>query len=94
MNGTPAGIEPMVDLHASIRNTRTTAALENKLILLSVANGTGILPAYYSDNCVSLLPGRTATSKFSILISVAKSAPQIEIRGWNPKQQTILVRHE
>ena len=41
-----------------LENKGTAAALSNKLTLVN-ADGSRILPAYYSDNYVSLLPGET-----------------------------------
>ena len=49
-----------------IKNTGSAAALMIKLTLDDAATGQRILPAYYSENYVSLLPGeeRTVTVAF------------------------------
>jgi len=41
-----------------LENVGSTAAIELKLTLLEADGKTRVLPAYYSDNYVSLLPGK------------------------------------
>ena len=45
-------------IRVQLRNAGAAVALSNKLTLVN-ADGTRILPAFYSDNYVSLLPGET-----------------------------------
>ena len=52
-------------------NSETGAAVATKLTLKDAATGLRILPAYYSDNYVSLLPGATKT----IDIAIPRQAP-------------------
>jgi len=73
-----------------IRNSGSAPALMIKLTLKDAATGERILPAYYSENYVSLLPGdeRVLTVDFP-----ADSArPAIGLRGWNLKTETINVQ--
>ena len=72
-------------LSVTLTNGSTTATLENKLTLLD-DKGNRILPAYYSDNYISLMPGerRTVTIDYS---SAAK--PVVALRGWNTAPQTV-----
>ena len=58
--------------------TGQIAALENKLTLLH-ADGSQVLPAYYSDNYVSLLPGEER----AITISLAEGQSTSVACGWN-----------
>jgi len=44
-------------VHVELRNNSAVAALATKLTLLAAPDGARILPAYWSDNYVSLLPG-------------------------------------
>jgi hypothetical protein len=68
--------------HVNVRleNRGGTAALEVKLTLLDSATGGRILPAYFSDNYVSLLPGETREITVDYR---TQGEPQLAIRGWN-----------
>ncbi len=73
-----------------IKNTGSAPALMTKLILKNASTGERILPAYYSENYVSLLPGeeRTITVEFP----AGSAKPAIALRGWNLGLQTIDVK--
>jgi len=76
-----------------LKNNGSAAALENKLTLLNAGNGKRILPAYYADNYVSLLPGETREITIDYPESAAEGAkPQLDLRGFNLKSQTITVQ--
>ena len=64
-----------------LRNPGTVAALNTKLTLLA-ADGSRILPAYYSDNYVALLPGETRSLSIRYPATIA-GAPTVALRGWN-----------
>jgi hypothetical protein len=66
---------------AFLENRGKTAALEIKLTLVDSATGARILPAYYSDNYISLLPGEKR--EIAIQYETTRAAPQLAIRGWN-----------
>jgi Glycosyl hydrolase 2 galactose-binding domain-like/Exo-beta-D-glucosaminidase Ig-fold domain/Concanavalin A-like lectin/glucanases superfamily/Glycosyl hydrolases family 2/Glycosyl hydrolases family 2, TIM barrel domain len=70
-------------VHVQLKNTGTDAALQTKLTLLNAADGSRILPAYYSDNYVSLLAGESRDITIEYPKSAAHSAPAVAIRGWN-----------
>ena len=74
-----------------LQNNGSAAALENKLTLLNAGDGMRILPAYFSDNYVSLLPGETREIEIEYPVSAANGAAQIAMRGWNLAPQTIPV---
>jgi hypothetical protein len=61
-----------------------------KLVLKDAATGERILPAYYSENYVSLMPGeeRTVTVEFP----AGAGQPAIGLRGWNLTQETVAVK--
>jgi beta-galactosidase/beta-glucuronidase len=70
-----------------IVNSGVQAALATKLTLLD-STGKRILPAYYSDNYLSLLPGEEQA--VVIRIPPGGAAPsRIGVRGWNVVQQEI-----
>ena len=70
-------------VHVQLQNQGTAAALSNKLTLINKSDGSRILPAYYSDNYVSLLPGETREVEIEYPALAAKGDPQLNLRGWN-----------
>jgi uncharacterized membrane protein len=73
-----------------LENTGTVPALLVKLTLKDAATDARILPAYYSENYVSLLPGDSRT--VTIAFPAGESRPKIALRGWNLEKETIAVR--
>ena len=78
----------MVKVH--LENRGTAAALEIKLTLLG-ADGSRILPAYLSDNYVSLLPGEMRDIEIESPANTLRTEPHLAIRGWNVPSQTVPV---
>jgi len=77
-------------IRVRLQNNGTMAALQNKLTLVNAADGTRILPAYYSDNYLSLLPGESR--EVDIEYSPAASGqPAVNLRGWNRAETSVLV---
>jgi len=70
-------------VHVTLENKGTAAALENKLTLVNATDGTRILPAYYSDNYVALLPGETREVEIEYSASASNGDPRVNLRGWN-----------
>ncbi len=71
-------------IDATIANTTKTPALQIHLQLRKEKSGSRVLPAYYSDNFISLLPGERRT----VLIEAAVSSlggqrPVVTVDGWN-----------
>jgi len=64
----------------SLKNTGTVAAIETKLTLLK-GDGTRVLPAYYSDNYISLLPGEAR--EIEVEYPSDDGVAQVGVRGWN-----------
>jgi len=75
-------------VQVELRNNGSAVSLQDKLTLLN-ADGSRILPAYYSDNYVSLLPGESREIEIEYPLSSGSGAPKLEIRGWNETRQTI-----
>lgn len=72
-------------LLVSLRNPSAAPSLHNKLTLQDIA-GARILPAFYSDNYISLMPGEAA----EIRIEAAGGRPaRLALRGWNTLGQTL-----
>ena len=81
-------------LEVTLRNTGAVPALAAKLTLQSTSNHERILPAYYSDNYVSLLPGETLqlTIRYPLAPSgVSRTAPELGLRGWNLQSTVVKV---
>ncbi|MGH9586330.1 MAG: glycoside hydrolase family 2 TIM barrel-domain containing protein, partial [Acidobacteriaceae bacterium] len=74
-----------------LKNNGPATALENKLTLLDQKTGKRILPAYYSDNYVSLLPGETRQITIDYPSNPAQQ-PTLTLRGWNLKSQPITLQ--
>ena len=75
-----------------LRNNGTTVALTNKLTLVKAGDGTRILPAYYADNYVSLLPGETREIEIRYPEAAAGgNKPELTLRGWSLASETIPV---
>jgi hypothetical protein len=72
-----------------LRNTGNDAAIALKLTLLH-ADGSRILPAYYSDNYVSLLPGEQRTVTIQAPLDAAgPGSARVSLRGWNCSEQNV-----
>ena len=84
----------MVDVSVLLENQAANVSLENKLTLISGTDKARILPAYYSDNYTSLLPGEKRTIKIDYPLRGHVGAAQISMRGWNAVENVISVTPE
>jgi hypothetical protein len=80
-----------VRIKVRLENTGPTAAIETKLTLLAGDGKTRVLPAYYSDNYVSLLPGESKEIEIATPKSVRNGGLKLGLRGWNSIEQTVAV---
>jgi len=81
-----------VVVRVTLTNRGNVAAMQSKLTLTKASDGTRILPAYYGDNYVSLLPGETREIEIEYAAgSAGKSAAQVGLRGWNVGAKTIAI---
>jgi hypothetical protein len=74
-----------------LENGGSTAAIELKLTLLEADGKTRVLPAYYSDNYVSLLPGEKKEIVVEYPKAAVKSQISVGLRGWNLEQRVVKV---
>jgi hypothetical protein len=61
-----------------------------KLVLKDAGTGERILPAYYSENYFSLLPGEERA--VSVEFPAGQAKPTIGLRGWNIAEETVEVK--
>lgn len=81
-----------VRVRVELRNTSAAIALQNKLTLVKSSDGSRILPAYFSDNYVSLLPGESREIDLEYPASAADDAtPELTLRGFNLPQRNVPV---
>jgi hypothetical protein len=74
-----------------LTNPGPVPALLAKLTVQDAA-GQRVLPAYYDDNYVTLLPGQTA--RVTIRCPVAGRCTQVALRGWNVPEAVVPVAAE
>jgi hypothetical protein len=82
---------PEDHITVTLKNPSQTTALTTKLTLLDGPNGPRILPTYYSDNYISLLPNEQRTIQIAYPASAAHAHPVIALRGWNITPATIYI---
>ncbi len=71
-------------LDVTLKNRGTVPALESKLTLLRASDRTRILPAFYSDNYISLLPGEERTLRIDYPTPTTTTTDlTLALRGWN-----------
>ena len=78
-----------IRVRVDLRNTGSTVSLANKLTLLNAADSARILPAYFTDNYVSLLPGESREIEIEYPAKSANGPAQLALRGWNLAKQVI-----
>ena len=81
----------------SIEVTLTNAgnqplAFFNRLSLVDAKTRQRILPVFYSDNYVSVLPGNEKKIQVDYSAAGAKELPMVNISGWNVEEQTVPVQ--
>jgi hypothetical protein len=81
-----------VRVHVELTNSGAVASLANKLTLFSAKTGARVLPAYFSDNYVSLLPGQTQAIDIEAPANSVAGAAEISLRGWNTIAQSVVVK--
>jgi Exo-beta-D-glucosaminidase Ig-fold domain/Glycosyl hydrolases family 2/Concanavalin A-like lectin/glucanases superfamily/Glycosyl hydrolases family 2, sugar binding domain/Glycosyl hydrolases family 2, TIM barrel domain len=77
--------------HLKLENQSKVPLLQIKLTLVNAKDGSRVLPAYYDDNYISLLPGETRDITIEYATTDATSPVQIVLRGWNLRTQAIFV---
>ena len=89
-----ATVHPSEEGHiveVKLSNPSDVASLATKLTLLDESTKQRILPAYYSDNYVTLLPGESRTIQIEIPDAKAVGKRSVTLRGWNASSAVIPV---
>jgi exo-1,4-beta-D-glucosaminidase len=74
----------------NIKNNSETIAFFNFLDVLDTETMQPILPIYWDDNYVTLLPGEERTYEAKFFLSDFKGEkPVVEVRGWNVEKVTL-----
>lgn len=79
-----------VKLRLRLTNSTSVPAILTKLTPLN-PDGSRILPAYISENYVSLLAGESREVDVTYPASAAKGAPTVALRGWNLQPTSVTV---
>jgi hypothetical protein len=81
-----------IRLTVNLNNTGQSFALMGKLTLRD-SQGARVLPAYYSDNYVSFLPGETRQITIECPANAVHGPLEIGLTGWNVQASTVPVAH-
>jgi hypothetical protein len=87
----PADEQGEKTVTAKLTNQGAQAAVELKLTLEEAQGGARILPAYYSDNYVTLLPGESETVTIHYPASAETGTAAVGLRGFNLKQSVVSI---
>ena len=77
-------------LTAKVTNTGAAPALNLKLTLTD-AQGRAVLPAYYSDNYLTLTPGEERPIEVRYRAAAASGPLDLNLRGWNAAPVAVAV---
>jgi len=64
-------------------------AFFNRLSLVDADSHSRLLPVFYSDNYVSVLPGEKKTVVIEYDPAKIKTKPTLSVSGWNVKELTV-----
>ena len=84
---TGAAVRGERQLEVTMRNGGEAPALSGKLTLFN-ADGERILPAYFSDNYVALMPGESRTVSVTFK---SQGDVRLDLRGWNVAPQSLRI---
>jgi hypothetical protein len=76
------GVTTRIDV--TLANPTAAVALMTRLKVTRRVSGARVLPVFYEDNYISLLPGeKRSVSLTFATINLAGEAPQLSVEGWN-----------
>jgi hypothetical protein len=98
MNKAALNVQAKLLKPGSIEVTLTNAgnqpvAFFNRLSLVNATTRQRVLPVFYSDNYVSVLPGGEKKIQIDYSPAVIKELPMVSVSGWNVDEQILPVAH-
>jgi hypothetical protein len=81
----------VTSVHVRLENKGPSAAIETKLTLLESDGRTRVLPAYYGDNYISLMPGEIREMDVETPSSAIKTGAMLAVRGWNVNESPLKI---
>lgn len=81
--------------HVSLTVTNDKAnpiAFFNRIALINKQSGQRVLPAFFSDNYLSVLPGETKTITIDFTEKDNKGEKQVQVYGWNVDEQLVDIK--
>jgi hypothetical protein len=79
-------------IHITLANADAGVALMNKVTLRRAGGGERVLPAYASDNYVSLLPGESRRIEIECPADAVRGDLEVALDGWNIQPAVAPVR--
>jgi hypothetical protein len=79
-------------VHVDVINQQSGIALATQMTLRDASTGAPVLPAYQSDNFVSLLPGERRRVTIEVPAAAAKGDLRVALTGWNVRATSVPVR--
>jgi hypothetical protein len=76
-------------MQVKLKNTSTVAALNTKLIAINAADGQQILPAFFSDNYISLMPSEERIVAVDLPGASKISPIKLKMYGWNVEESSL-----
>jgi mannosylglycoprotein endo-beta-mannosidase len=64
----------------------------NRIALIDAKNGNRILPSFFSDNYLSILPGETKSIDIDFTAKDSSIKKQVQLYGWNMDEQLIDIK--
>ena len=89
--GVSSAQKPETAVDLTLTNPSGTAALATKVVLISAKSGMPVLPAYFSENYVTLLPGETRIVTIRYPSQIASGNLKVDLRGWNVEDSSVAV---
>jgi mannosylglycoprotein endo-beta-mannosidase len=72
--------------------TDAPVAFFNRISLIDPSSRKRILPVFYSDNYVSLLPGTQKTVILEYSSPNEKALPLVSVKGWNAEEKIVEIK--
>ena len=92
-SATRAGARDMVRVSVEIMNRGRSVALATQVTLRDARTKARVLPAYASDNFISLLPGEVRRLSIEVPARAATGELEVTLSGWNAESLSVPVRH-